>query len=278
MGSEIQWDGHKVKLIAPQYVKPFVKTNKSDANDAEAIAEAAVRPSMNFVSGKSVEQQDIQSIHRIRERLITQRTSLGNQIRGLLAEYGIVIAKSVGKLKSSLPDIIENAENELSPLTRELLLQLYEELQRLNEQTCFYDKKIKSLSSNSSVCCELLKIDGVGPISATAIVSAIGNAKDFKNGRHFAAWLGLVPKQYSSGNVQRLGRISKRGNKYIRKLLIHGARAALNRCENKIDKKSISAHKKVHEIGFNKASVALANKDARIIWNLIAKEEPYIRN
>ncbi len=208
---QFQKFGHQVKLISPQFVKPFVQTNKNDANDAKAIAEAASRPNMKFVPIKGLEQQDIQCIHRIRDRLIKQRTGLSNQIRGLLGEYGEIIPKSITRLKKGLPPILEDAENELTPIARQLCLELYEELLLLEERIKIYDKKIHSVFKLNSNCQKISEVEGVGMITATAIIMVLNDPKLFKNGRHFAAFLGLVPRQHSSGGKQKLRHGSNQG-------------------------------------------------------------------
>jgi len=267
--------GHKTKLISPQFVKPFVKTNKSDRNDAEAICEAASRPTMRFVAPNTVEQQDIQAIHRIRSRLIGSRTAIVNQIRGLLAEYGIVVAQGVYKIRKLLPEILEDAENELTMLGRQIFFQLNEELRELDEKIEIYDKKIDGVFKSNEQCQRVGKMDGIGKITATAIVAAIGDPSTFKNGRHFSAYLGLVPRQSSSGGKERLLGISKRGDSYLRTLLIHGARSVVRHAKNKDDKRSLWIKNLVERRGTNRAAVAVANKNARIIWSLLAKGENY---
>lgn len=230
--------GHHVKLISPQYVKPFVKTNKTDANDAQAICEAASRPSMYFVAPKTIQQQDIQSLHRVRERLIKNRTALANQIRGLLAEYGLIMSTGIWRLRRELPLILEDAENELTFLTRELLSDLYNELVELDKKITYYTNKIEHIFKSSEPCQRIGKIEGIGPLIATAIVAAMGDPEHFKNGRQLAAWLGLVPRQQASGERCRLLGISKRGDGYLRKLLIHGARSVVYRAKHKTDQRS----------------------------------------
>lgn len=267
--------GHEVKLISPQFVKPFVKGNKNDGNDAQAIAVAASRPDMRFVSLKTVEQQDIQSLHRIRERLVGQRTALMNQIRGLLIEYGLIIPKGEAALRRCLPDFLEDAENELSCFTRELIQDLYEELTELTKHIKRYDQKIQVIFANHPVCQRIAKIEGIGPITATALIFDLGDPKNFKNGRHYAAYLGLVPRQYSSGHKQMLLGISKRGDGYLRKLLIHGARSALLSIGEKKDKRSCWLRELKERRGMNRTCVALANKNARIIWSLVAHDTDY---
>jgi transposase len=264
-----QRSGHSVKLISPQFVKPFVKTNKNDANDAEAIVEAASRPSMNFVPIKQVEQQDIQSIHRVRNRVVKNRTALINEIRGLLLEYGLIVAPGAGRVKRSLCAIIADDTNELTPLSRDCMQGLYDELIEIEAQSKRLDRKIRQLCKQNDTCCRLLTIPGVGELIATAIVAAVPNAGEFNNGRHMSAWLGLVPRQSSSGNKQILLGISKRGDRYLRTLLIHGARSALSHYKNTDSDYGRWLTAKRARLSFNKAAVALANKNARIIWSLL---------
>lgn len=267
--------GHEVKLISPQFVKPFVKTNKNDANDAQAIAEAASRPDMRFVPIKGLEQQDIQCIHRIRERLVKERTALSNQVRGLLAEYGEVIPKGISSIKKKLPEILEDAENELTFIAREVCAELYEELLILENRIKLYNNKIQIIFKENPLCQKLEKIEGVGILTATAILMVLSDPTLFKNGRHFAAFLGLVPKQHSSGGKQKLLGISKRGDSYLRQLLVHGARSALLAANKKTDSKSVWLQQLKMRAGANRTAVALANKNARIIWALVANDTFY---
>jgi transposase len=267
--------GHEVKLIAPQYVKPYVKGNKNDYNDAEAIAEAAQRPTMRFVPIKSVEQQDIQNLHRQRERIKKARTALVNQVRGLLAEYGIVINKGVAAVRKGLPGILEDAENGLTMRGRELFADLLEELRVLDERFKQSEKQIEISNRGNEVCQRLDEILGVGPITASAVYAAAGNGKNFVNGRHFSAWIGLVPGQHSTGGKSTLLGISKRGNAYLRTLFIHGARAVLRHSANKTDRFSLWAQALLERRGHNKACVAVANKIARMAWVIMAKGESY---
>jgi len=267
--------GHQVKLIAPQYVKPFVKGNKNDYNDAEAIAEAAQRPTMRFVPIKSVEQQDVQNFHRQRERIKKERNALANQVRGLLAEYGLVIHQGIRAVSQSLPEILEDAENGLTPLTRELFAELYDELQMLNARFEQCEQRIKVINQGNETCQRLDEILGIGALTATAVYAAAGDGKDFSNGRHFSAWLGLVPGQHSSGGKATLLGISKRGNAYLRTLFIHGARAVLRYSANKTDRFSRWAQALLERRGHNKACVAVANKIARMAWVIMAKGETY---
>jgi transposase len=266
--------GHTVKLISPQYVKPYVKTNKNDAHDAEAICEAASRPHMRFVSPKNLEQQSIQSIHRIRERLISNRTALVNQIRGFLAEHGIVVAKGITKIRKQLPQILEE-ENELTSIDRELIYDLYEELRTADKKIECYDNKLEIIFNNNEACQQLAEIEGIGVISATALVASIGDANNFKNGRQMSAWLGLTPKQHSSGNKQVLLGISKRGDCYLRKLLVHGARSVVYRASKKKDIRSKWINDLVDRRGTNKTCVAVANKNVRIVWSMLVNDTAY---
>ena len=267
--------GHEVKLIAPQYVKPYVKGNKNDFNDAEAITEAAQRPSMRFVSIKSIERQDIQNYHRQRELIKKERKALASQIRGLLAEYGIVIKKGTYNLRMELPRILENADNELSFLSRELFSELYEALQIIEQRFKKCEKRIIRLNKDNDVCKRLDEILGIGPIIASATYAAAGDGKDFVNGRHFSAWLGLVLGQCSTGGVPKLLGITKRGNAYLRTQFIHGARSVLKSSAGKSDKFSLWAQALMLRRGHNKAWVAIANKMARMAWVIMAKGETY---
>lgn len=266
--------GHTVKMISPQFVKPYVKSNKNDARDAEAIAEAVTRPNMRFVPKKTMQQQDVLLLHRARELAMKQRTAHSNQIRGLLAEYGIVVAKGLSHL-NELPEILENEEQKLSLTSKEIFLQLYEQLKTYAEQVKYYENKIHSHAATEPRCIAVQEVEGVGPITASAIVATIGDAHAFKNGREVSAWLGLVPKQHSSGNRVVLGNITKRGDRYVRKLLVHGARTVVKNCDNKTDRKNQWVADKKLRCGYNKAAVALANKNARVIWALLATGECY---
>ncbi|NKB60997.1 MAG: IS110 family transposase [Gammaproteobacteria bacterium] len=256
--------GHTVKLISPQFVKPYVKSNKNDANDAEAICEAVIRPNMRFVSAKSLEQQDIQSLHRIRTRLVGQRTALANQIRGLLNEYGFVFPQGINAMRSRLPDVIEDAQNELTPRFRHLMQALYDELVSLDAKVKEFDDELQLIFRQSEACQRIGHIPGIGKVTATALVAAIGDPAVFENGRQMAAWLGLVPRQFSTGGKTRLGGISKRGDKYLRTLLVHGGRAVLRTAAKRTDRTARWAQRLQAKKGPNKAAVAIANKNARI--------------
>ncbi|MBU1393824.1 MAG: IS110-like element ISSpu22 family transposase [Gammaproteobacteria bacterium] len=272
---EFEQFGHIVKLIAPQYVVPFRQGNKNDYNDALAIAEAAQRPNMRFVKPKSVEQQDVQLLHRMRERLTKQSTALINQVRGMLAEYGIVMTKSKSAFKAQLPDILIDEANTLTTKGRAIFYQLYDEVIDIEKRLKSCDTQVLNETQNNVICQRLQTIPGVGPVTATAIYAAVGDGKDFSNGRHFSAWCGLVPKQHSSGGKDNLLGISKRGNAYLRTLFIHGARAVLRHSGSKSDKLSCWAIQLAERRGFNRACVAVANKLARMSWVIAAREEEF---
>ncbi|MCK5919413.1 MAG: IS110 family transposase [Methylococcales bacterium] len=267
--------GHQVKLIHPAYVRPYVKTNKNDAADAEAICEAASRPNMRFVHPKTPEQQDIQLLHRIAERLVSQRTALSNQSRGLLAEYGLIIPEGSAAVRREMPRLIEDAENELSLSARYAFQALYEELIHLDQCVDEVKAKIILASQKHAACQRLMSIPGVGPMVATAVFSVMGDASQFKNGREFAAFLGLVPRQYSSGGKTILKGISKRGDRRTRMLLIQGALAALNHAKCKQDSYHRWAMALKERKGTKVTVVALANKIARICWALSANKTTF---
>jgi transposase len=267
--------GHQVRLISPQFVTPYVKSNKNDRNDAEAICEAVGRPSMRFVPPKSVDQLAVQAVHRIRRRLVADRVRLVNQIRGLLSEHGIVIARDITQLRRGLANIVGSSDDGLSGLVRSLMRELQVEMAELDQQITSYDRRIREIFRNSEQCQRLGKIEGIGPVTATALIAAVGDRTCFRNGRQFAAWLGLVPKQRSSGGRSRLFGISKRGDRYLRTLMIHGARAALGRAGGKQDPRSLWLGKLRQRRHPNVAAVALANKNARIVWAMLSGNASY---
>jgi transposase len=267
--------GHEVRLMSPQFVTPYVKSNKNDRNDAEAICEAVGRPSMRFVPVKSTEQLAIQAIHRSRSRLVADRVRLVNQIRGLLSEHGVVIARDISRLRRSLAEIAGNDDDDLNNLVRTLTREVQVELIELDRRIASYDRRIRELYRNNELCQRLGKIEGIGPVTATALVAAVGDRTCFKNGRQFAAWLGLVPKQRSSGGRTQLFGISKRGDRYLRTLMIHGARAALGKAGGKQDPRSLWLGKLRQRRHPNVAAVALANKNARIVWAMLAGDKNY---
>jgi len=267
--------GHQVKIISPQYVKPFVRRQKNDGNDAEAICTAARQPHIPLVPKKSVEQQDIQALHRARQRMVNHRTAVVSQIRGLLLDRGFAIAKSITRARRSIPDILADFENHLTALAREAIHELYDLFHDLDRRIRVFDQKIDRVFRDSPTCQRIAKIKGVGPKTATAIVAAIGDGAEFKNGRHLAAWVGLVPRQFSSGERKVLMGISKRGNQHLRTLLVHGARAVVRTAPNKTDHANQWVNQLRERRGFNRATVAVANKNARIIWAVLRTGEAY---
>jgi transposase len=267
--------GHVVQLIAPQFVKPYVKSHKNDPADAEAICEAVTRPTMRFVPVKEVDQQDLQAFHRARERVVKARTALVNEMRGLLAEYGIVLPQSVTKFRRTFTATLEAERAKLTPLSTELFAQLYDEFGVLEQRLAYYTEKLAMIGAAHPVCQRLMTVPGIGPLTATALVAAVSDAAQFKNGRQFAAWVGLVPQQHSTGGKPRLLGISKRGDVYLRKLLVHGARATLRWIGLKTDRRSTWLRGLIARRGKNKAAVALANKNARIVWVLLTTEQVY---
>ena len=272
---ELQKRGFPVKLIAAQFVKPYVKSNKNDLVDAEAICEAMSRPGMRFVSVKSVAQQDIQAAHRIREELVGQRTAKSNQIRGLVGEYGLVAPVGIRQLRRALPQWLEDAENGLTNDFRALLADLADDLRHLDDRITDLDERIEASVKKDPVARRLLELRGVGPLTASALAGALGDGKSFSKGRDFAASLGLTPRQHSTGGKDRLLGISKRGDSYLRKLLVHGARAVIRYAKDRDDGlsqwlKALSARKHA-----NTVAVALANKTARVAWAVVHNDTPY---
>lgn len=266
--------GHTVKLMSPQFVKPYVKTNKNDKADAEAICEAVSRPNMRFVSVKTVEQQAILSVHRARAGFVKARTAQANQIRGLLSEFGVVIPKGMHSIMKRIPEILEDGENGLSGTMRNLLERLTENLKEMDRQVDELEKQIQLWHRENEASRRLAEVPGIGPITASAIAATVGNAREFKNGRQLAAWMGLVPRQNSSGGKQNLLGISKRGDTYLRTLLIHGARSVIQYAERKADESSW-LRKLMARRNKNVAAVALANKNARTIWALLAHDRTF---
>lgn len=271
---KLQSMGHTVKLMAPQFVKPYVKANKNDAADAEAICEAVTRPTMRFVAIKNVEQQTVLCLHRIRSLLVQERTALANQIRGLLAEFGVVFPQGIKTLRMRIPGIIEDTENELTPEIRDLISSMGERIKDITEKVDKMELKITLSNQRNEMIAELQKIPGIGPLTASAMVATVGDFKEFKNGRELAAFLGVVPRQHSSGGKQNLLGISKRGDGYLRTLLIHGARSVIRFAETK-QEKNLWLVSLIGRRNKNIAAVALANKNIRIIWAMMTKGEKF---
>lgn len=261
--------GHEVMLIPAQHVVAFRKGAKNDRNDAEAIAEAAARPSMRTVPIKSTDQQDLQAIHRVRERLVHHRTALINELRGLLLEYGIVCAKGVTRFLSWLRDEFAAQVENLSPMAQQTFHFLRDEFRALEAQIKVTEKRLKAVFESHPVCQQLATVPGVGALIATALIASVAEPQRFKNGRQFAAYLGLVPRQHSTGGKSKLLGITKAGNKHLRTLLIHGARSVMFHHRAKDDDRSKWVNKLVERRGFHKANVALANKNARVLWKLL---------
>ena len=274
-GRRLQHENRPVRLLAPHRVKAFGKGNKNDSNDAEAIALAGTQASVRAVAIKTVEQQDIQALHRIRELTKAQRTAIINQARGLLAEYGVVLPAGKTGFRRGIPDVLEDAENGLTDRLRDLVAGLWARYQALEAAMAQYDRDIDALSRQIDVCQRLCAVEGIGPQTATAYYATIGDAALFGSGREVSAWLGLVPKQHASGKHDVLGAISKRGNTYLRTLLIHGARAMVRHAETMKGRRGAWLRKRIQVNGANKAAVALANKNARVLWALMAHGDTF---
>ena len=271
----LQARGYQVKIIAPQFVKPFIKSNKNDANDAEAICEAMDRPNMHPVRVKTVAQQDLQAVHRIREEIKSHRIAKGNQIRGLVAEYGLVAPQQLSALRRAIPGWLEDADNGLGFLFRQLLQGLWEDLSFLDRRMAELDQQVGVIAQQDPVARRLQQMRGVGPLIATALVATIGDGRQYRKGRDMAAALGLTPRQHSSGGKDRLLGISKRGDAYLRYLLVHGARSAMRTAKGKEDRLSrwvIDLQARRHA---NVVAVALANKMARMAWVIMTTEVDY---
>ena len=267
--------GHTVRLMAPQFVKPYVKTNKSDRNDAEAICEAVGRPNMRFVAVKTADMQAVLALHRARQGFVKARTAQANQIRGLLAEFGIVIAKGIWHIAKRLPEILEDGENGLLGMMRELLQRLGTNLQDMDKQVRELERQIVLWHRENEASRKLEAIAGIGALGASAMVATLGDAKSFKNARQVPAWLGMVPRHEGTGGNVKLGRISKRGDVYLRTLLIHGARAVITAVERKPDHADEWLKQLLVRRNKNVATVALAAKNARIAWAILAHNTEY---
>lgn len=263
--------GHSSKIVPAQFVKPYVKSNKNDTVDAEAIAEAASRPSMRFVAMKRPDQIDLQALHRARDGLVSQRTALVNQMRGFLLEYGVACRTGVGAFKLDLADTLGDAENDLTPAFRHLLACLRTFLTELEDHIEQFNQEIEAFADRDDTARRLMTIPGIGPLAATALLAATGDAHQFKRGRDLSAWLGLVPAQYSTGGKSKLLGISKRGNAYIRRLLIHGARSCVVHTDRSRHRWGTWLDALAGRVHVNKLTVALANKIARMAWVVLTK-------
>jgi transposase len=269
MGRALRSQGHDVRLIPAQFVKPFVKSNKNDFIDAEAIAEAVTRGNMRFVPIKTDEQLDLQALHRIRERLVQRRTALINQIRGFLLERGITFAQGPANLRKHMPELLEDADASLTTRMRTMLDGLWTEWKQLDYDIQVANEDIERIASGDEACKRLRQIPGIGPLISTATVAAIGNGAAFHKGREFAAWLGLIPRQHSTGGKTKLGGISKRGNPYLRRMFIHGARAVLLRAKCDVGSFGTWVRQLKARAPHNKVVVAVANKLARVAWAVL---------
>lgn len=272
-GRAFEAAGHEVRLINPRFVKPFVRGSKNDAVDAEAIFDAASRPTMRFVPVKSLEQQDLQSLHRVRDRLVAQRTSLINHTRGLLAEYGLVFPRGAALFARRARTGL--AEAEVSDIARATFEALLDELEALADRLSRLDARLIAICREDAACRRLTGVPGIGPIVATALVASIGDGSQFRSGRELAAWIGLVPRQHSTGGKAKLGGIGRRANHYLRRLLVHGARAVALRLGAKADARSRWFQAVIDRRGFNKGIVAMANKIARTVWVVLTRQEAY---
>ena len=275
MGAALREQGHEVRLIPAQFVKPYRKSNKNDFIDAESIAEAVTKENMRFVQIKTQEQLDVQAMHRVRDRLVQRRTALINEIRGFLLERGITFAAQPIYLRKNLPTVIEDAEQNLSPRLRWLLQRMWQEWKQVEIDIKAMTDEIERISNENALCRRLRQIPGFGPLVSTATVAAIGNGAAFRRGRDFAAWVGVVPRQYSTGGKQKLFGISKRGNVYLRRMLIHGARAVLLRVKYDTEGFGQWVHRLAQRAPRNKVVVAIANKLARIAWAVLSTGKDY---
>ncbi len=273
--------GHEPRIIDPRFVAPYRRqgrSGKNDTNDAEAICEAAGRPSMRFVPIKSADQQALIMVHRIRSAVVTDHTRTINQLRALLAEFGIVTARGADHFKRQWSEIRQRFAEEIPGLAWESLDALYVELGRMHDRILELDQRLRTFIRDDAAAARLAEVPGIGVVTASALVATVGDGRDFKNGRQFAAWLGLVPSQNSTGGVSRLGHITKRGDRYLRTLLVHGARSELTRTARRTDQRSRWAESLKSRRGWNKTAVALANKHARIAWALLAHHQSYQPN
>lgn len=261
--------GHTVRLMAPKFVAPYRKSGKNDGNDAEAICEAVSRPNMRFVPVKSLEQQATLSVHRVRQGFIEERTATLNRIRGLLAEFGHVLPQRSIEVRRGVPQLLQALPGMAARAVEDLLAHL----RLLDERVLAYERQIGALARHSELAQRAQACAGIGPIGASAIVATVGEAREFRNGRQFAAWLGLVPKQHGTGGKVRLGHITHAGDAYLRTLLVMGARAVLQRAPQRQDRFSRWACALRERCGYHKACVAIAAKNARIVWALLARGE-----
>jgi len=272
---EISRLGHTVRLVSAHKVKPYVEGNKNNRHDAAAICEAMSRRSMRFVQPKSKPQQDLQALHRTRALLLRELTALSNQIRGLLHEYGIVMRKGAAALRRTVPELLASNDERLTTVLRTVVAEQFERFNYLSQRVATYDRRLGEFCKQDERCQRLLKIEGIGPLSATALVAAIGDGREFKNGRHFSAYLGLVPGHSNTGDKTVMLGITKRGNRYLRTLLIHGGRAAAYAARRRTNPRSVWLNRLRESSCHNVAAVALANKNARVAWAILRYGEDY---
>jgi len=277
-GRELQQRGFQVKLIPPQHVKPFVKGNKNDRNDAFAITEAARRPNLRCVEPRTLAQTDMVQVHRVLDRMIRQRTALINQLRGFLNEYGVVVSRGKEKLLAAMPDLLEDGDNGLTPSSRALYQAIYDDWRQMNAAIDRVEKVLKGQAKADETAQRLMQMKGVAEKIATATIAHAGNGTSYRSGRHFAANLGLVPKEHSSGGKQSLGGITKRGNRYLRRLLVQGAWSVIRNVDSSDDRMSRWAKQLIERRGKHKAVVAVANKMARIMWSMLYHQTAFRAN
>lgn len=271
LARKLQAMGHTVRIVPAQFVKPFVKSQKNDTIDAEAIAEAVTRPTMRFTQVRTTEQIDLQALHRIRDQLVSSRTRLINQARAFCLEYGVAIRQGTGVFRSDLPRVIADDTNGISAAMRVMLSEIFEDVARVDQRINSVTRQIEALADREDKARRLMTIPGIGPLAATAILAAVGDGRQFRRARDLAAWLGLVPREHSTGGKTTLLGISKRGNRYVRKLLVHGARSCvthLNRTRDRIGSWLDALQNRMH---VNKVTVALAAKIARIAWAVLTR-------
>lgn len=272
-GRLFQSAGREVRLINAYFVRPFVRGSKNDAVDAEAIWDAASRPTIRFVPVKTADQQSLQSVHRVRDRLVHARTSLINHMRGLMAEYGIVLPKGAKRFTSGAEETIAAAD--LPPLARDLFDELGDELLDVDRRIARVDAKLAAICKENASCRRLMAMPGIGPVIATALVAAVDDARHFRSGRDLAAWIGLVPRQYTTGGKPKLGGIGRRANHYLRRQMVHGARAVASHQRHRAGGRGDWIRALEARRGFNKTVVAVANKMARAAWAMLVREEEY---
>jgi transposase len=273
LARKLQTMGHSVRIIPAQFVRPYVKSNKTDTIDAEAIVEAVTRPTMRFVEVKQVEQVDLQALHRIRDQMVGSRTRLICQIRAFCLEYGIAIRQGAGVFKVDLPRVLADEANDLTPTMRRLLTELFADLKQLESRIAELTREIEAVAARDEKARRLMTIPGIGPLSATALLAAVGSGQQFRKARDLAAWLGLVPQQYSTGGKVRMLGISKRGNRYVRRLLVHGARSCVIHLDRSKDRLGAWIGKLQSRMHINKVTVALAAKIARIAWVIVTRSD-----